>query len=283
MPSYLCMKVNNSTKSYELKTSANKPYLRIGGGYLALTTETGTGLKVKANNTTYKIVETYTVSSTSTYLQSYTYTGSSSSTNSVSVNTQTTKTNKITGANTYMGKAVQTILSNQAQKEKISLFYLTREVTGPYRCRYDFRNDTAAAYSGTSYSMSVFTSSNIQFGLVDSSYANTDSIAYKMIPLFNMYGFPGNQSSQATTEGVPLGTNISSASTYTTEALYSFNKSVTLGATTTLAAAASLYRRILTGYTYTEARTKSISSSNSYQIINTSTQTLTSTYITTVS
>ena len=63
MATYLCVKVNNTTKKFTAKESkeAGKPYLRVPGGYFPLTTETTTGtqLKVRANNTNYRIVETY--------------------------------------------------------------------------------------------------------------------------------------------------------------------------------------------------------------------------------
>lgn len=68
MATYLCVKANNMTKSFTAKDTkeVGKPYLCVKAnnsiGYFPLTTETNTGtkIKVKANNTTYEIVETYT-------------------------------------------------------------------------------------------------------------------------------------------------------------------------------------------------------------------------------
>lgn len=58
MATYLCVKVNStSVKSYAAQASAAKPYLCVSGGYFPLTTETGTGIKVKANGSVYRIAE----------------------------------------------------------------------------------------------------------------------------------------------------------------------------------------------------------------------------------
>ena len=45
---YLKIKANNQTKAYPIKMSAEKPYLKVSGGYVPLTTQTTTGIKLKA-------------------------------------------------------------------------------------------------------------------------------------------------------------------------------------------------------------------------------------------
>lgn len=66
MSTFLVCKVGDTTKSYTCKTTASKPYLRVKDAYLPLTTETGTGLKVKANGNTYRPLETYTTTTEKT-------------------------------------------------------------------------------------------------------------------------------------------------------------------------------------------------------------------------
>ena len=84
MATYLCVKVNStSVKSYEAKSSAAKPYLCVSGGYFPLTTETGTGLKVKANGSTYRLAEggqSVTTTTTATHTVESTWTRSGSET-----------------------------------------------------------------------------------------------------------------------------------------------------------------------------------------------------------
>ena len=83
MSTYLVVKYNNSNKSYTAKDNIpNKPYINISNKYFPLTTETsGTGIKVKINNNIYKIIESYTTSSTYTELSSSTVVGNSSTSN----------------------------------------------------------------------------------------------------------------------------------------------------------------------------------------------------------
>ena len=68
MATYLCVKTNNTTKKYEVKASANKPYMRVSTGYMPLTivTDTNTGLRIKSGNNTYRIIESYTTTQTTT-------------------------------------------------------------------------------------------------------------------------------------------------------------------------------------------------------------------------
>ena len=63
---YLCVKANNATKKYKIEASANKPYIKCAYGYVGFHNSTGTGLKIKNGNTTYKVVETKTTTQTRT-------------------------------------------------------------------------------------------------------------------------------------------------------------------------------------------------------------------------
>ena len=75
MATYLCVKAGNQTKSYAVKSSANKPYMRVSTGYLQLTTETttDTGMRIKDGSSAYRVVESYTTttSAATTYESQY--------------------------------------------------------------------------------------------------------------------------------------------------------------------------------------------------------------------
>lgn len=66
MSSYLVIKNGEEKKSYRCRESANKPYIKVSNSYLPLTTQTGTGLKVKINGSTYRIAESHTEEITKT-------------------------------------------------------------------------------------------------------------------------------------------------------------------------------------------------------------------------
>lgn len=91
MATYLCVKANNTTKKYEVKSSADKPYMRVSTGYMALTTQTdtNTGLRFKQGGSTYRVVETYTttISVETSSTNTYTYTASENVTSSSSKTT----------------------------------------------------------------------------------------------------------------------------------------------------------------------------------------------------
>ena len=87
MANYLVVKNNNSTKSYECKsTHTAVPFVKVNSSYLDLTTETTAGLqyKVKIGNTTYRPKQTYTTisSRSSEYTETTGYSGISSKTTS---------------------------------------------------------------------------------------------------------------------------------------------------------------------------------------------------------
>lgn len=78
MSTYLCVKANNTTKKYEVKASANKPYVKVSTGYMPLTTQTdtNTGLRFKQGGSVYRVIETYTttISVDTSSTNTYTYT-----------------------------------------------------------------------------------------------------------------------------------------------------------------------------------------------------------------
>lgn len=74
MASYLCVKMNSSaTKSYNIKSSANKPYLRVDTGFIPLTTATATGpkLMVRAGGVNYRLADFITTTTAITTGTSY--------------------------------------------------------------------------------------------------------------------------------------------------------------------------------------------------------------------
>ena len=79
MATYLVVKSGNQTKSYTAKTTADKPYMRVGTGYFPLTSETTTasGLRLKLDNKPYRIVETYYTTISTTTSTEYATTRSS--------------------------------------------------------------------------------------------------------------------------------------------------------------------------------------------------------------
>ena len=93
MSTYLVVKNGNTTKSYECKTShSSAPYLKVNtSNYLDLTTNTTTGvqLKVKANGTTYRPLQTTTTisSRSSEYTETTGYSGYVSTTEQYTSNT----------------------------------------------------------------------------------------------------------------------------------------------------------------------------------------------------
>jgi hypothetical protein len=77
MATYLVIKNGNATKSYTCKDSEpNKPYLKVSNKYLPLTTNTTTGLKVKANGNEYSPLASYTTTTERVY-----YSGTESNSN----------------------------------------------------------------------------------------------------------------------------------------------------------------------------------------------------------
>lgn len=116
MATYLCVKANNSTKSYTANQSkeAGKSYLCVKAsnsvGYFPLTTETGTGTNVKikaSNGSTYRIVDgTYTttqqitVTTGTSYLTQQSTSGTSYLTR-ISTSSTNYSTRKSTSKTTY--------------------------------------------------------------------------------------------------------------------------------------------------------------------------------------
>jgi len=89
MATYLCVKAGNQTKSYAVKSTANKPYLKVSSGYIPLTTETttATGLRAKVDGSTYRPIETYTTAiDTTTTIEESKSTGTTSDASSANVN-----------------------------------------------------------------------------------------------------------------------------------------------------------------------------------------------------
>ena len=106
MSSYIVIKNGTQNKSYNIKsTYTGDSYIKVGTyGYLNLTTATTTGLnlKIKQNNKTYRIVNTYTTTSSSS--SQYTYTsGYSGYTSSVRTTGSGYSTSSYTSVTAYSG------------------------------------------------------------------------------------------------------------------------------------------------------------------------------------
>ena len=100
------MRVNNSIRSYEAKTTSSTglPYLRMAGGYFPLTSETATGthLKLRLNDKIYRIRETYTTTrETITTTGTTAYTRSSTVTVTCKTRASTSATAPLTRSSTY--------------------------------------------------------------------------------------------------------------------------------------------------------------------------------------
>jgi len=93
---YLKIKNGTSVKQYTLTDSYAKPYIKVSGSILPLTTQDTTGLrlKVKANNTTYRPLEYGSASASATY-----YTTSE---NTAGLSEITTLTRESTSGTSYL-------------------------------------------------------------------------------------------------------------------------------------------------------------------------------------
>ena len=158
MSTYLVVKYNNSNKSYTAKDNIpNKPYINISNKYFPLTTETsGTGIKVKINNNIYKIIESYTTSSTYTETKSVTAVGNSSTSQGASypiLVTTSTTLNSMTFSSNAMRRTRYTLISRITVSNGFG-----RSIS--YSCRYgaaEIRSEsyTLGAGGSRSYSNSV--------------------------------------------------------------------------------------------------------------------------------
>lgn len=80
MSTYLVIKNGTMTKSYTCKESASTPYLKVSNSYLPLTTQTGTGLHVKASGSTFIPQASYTTTVVESYYKGETGSGNISTT-----------------------------------------------------------------------------------------------------------------------------------------------------------------------------------------------------------
>lgn len=151
MASYLCVKMSGSvTKRYNIKSSANKPYLRVGTGFIPLTTATATGpkLMVRADGTNYRLADfittTTAITTGTSYLTSQKTTGTSYETASrastsstgyesrVSTSATTYYTRKSTSATTYYTRVSTsaTATKTRSSTSKTGYIYTTESYTG---------------------------------------------------------------------------------------------------------------------------------------------------------
>ena len=158
---YLKVQYNNSIKQYSLTNNYNKPYIKVNGSILPLTTNTTNGIhiNIQANNTTYRPLEYQSMSTSNTY-----YT---SAVNSNGLSSTTALTRSSTS---------QTIYHTCSSTSGTS--YLTRSST-----------------SGTSYLTQsttdiVFTSIYSAFGYTGSYQYHSEATTYdiKTVRLMTNYG-----------------------------------------------------------------------------------------------
>ena len=113
---YLVVKAGNQTKSYSVKASANKPYLRVSTGYIPLTTETttATGLRAKVGGSVCRPIETYTTTVQTTVTTGTSY-GTRSSTYSTTYGTRksTSQTGYETRQSQYQTYSISTYLTSR--------------------------------------------------------------------------------------------------------------------------------------------------------------------------
>lgn len=170
MATYLCIKAGNATKSFTAKETkeAGKPYLCVKAnnsvGYFPLTTETSTGtqIKVKANNTTYRIVETYTTSVKSTVTTNTSY-----------------ETRQSTYSTTYGTKVYTSATTYGTRQSTSATGYYTRQSTS-YTGYYTRSSTSSTGYatrastSVTGYATRASTSSTIyKWDIITTYYSNT--------------------------------------------------------------------------------------------------------------
>ena len=212
MSSYLCIKNSkNETKSYELKASANAPYLKVNTtGYLQLTSETSTkwGRRVKgSNNKTYSVVESYTttINTSSTYSVNTNSTYSVNTNSTYSVNTNSTyntiekyntiKTvsteNTVSFANDNIADGPITPLMEISYKRIISNTFMAQSLKITYSRMISINSDIDILIYN---SQNGYTSKTSSYSKSASLYNLSSNItANKLIPrqpLYSVKGYP---------------------------------------------------------------------------------------------
>ena len=182
MASYLCVKMNSSaTKSYNIKSSANKPYLRVDTGFIPLTTATATGpkLMVRAGGVNYRLADFITTTTAITTGTSYLTSAKTTSTSYVTGSRASTsgtgyETRSSTSSTTYATRASTSATTYATRASTSATTYATRASTSATTYA------TRASTSATTYATRASTSATgyataISSGNSDTTYTNLSS------------------------------------------------------------------------------------------------------------
>lgn len=151
---------SSATKSYNIKSSANKPYLRVDTGFIPLTTATATGPKVmvRAGGVNYRLADfittTTAITTGTSYLTSAKTTGTSYQTGSRSSTSGTGyQTRASTSSTTYATRASTSSTTYATRASTSATTYATRASTSS--TTYATRASTSATTYATRASTSA--------------------------------------------------------------------------------------------------------------------------------
>lgn len=189
MASYLCVKMNSSaTKSYNIKSSANKPYLRVDTGFIPLTTATATGPKVmvRAGGVNYRLADFITTTTAITTGTSYLTSAKTTSTSYVTDSRASTSdtgyaTRASTSATSYATRASTSATTYGTRASTSATTYGTRASTSA--TTYATRASTSATtYAGsTSTYATIFVSTTSTVGTSTYNGYGVDSTNTKLL------------------------------------------------------------------------------------------------------
>lgn len=206
MATYLVIKNGNATKSYTCKDSANAPYIKVSNKYLPLTTNTTTGLKVKANGSEYSPLASYTTTTTTSY-----YSGTDSKTERVTLDNHSCSFkgySRSSGTTTYSRSKQQFYTTKwyETIKQPPAIEYDGQEITS---CSVfqtvSYYNSTLDANTsrGTSYASSISSRiASLSTRIVKSEsneFTTTLGEEQNTIVYYSRYGFNAPQGATAST------------------------------------------------------------------------------------
>jgi len=251
MASYLCVKMNSSaTKSYNIKSSANKPYLRVDTGFIPLTTATATGpkLMVRAGGVNYRLADFITTTTAITTGTSYL---TSAKTTSTSYVTGSRASTSGTGYQTRMSTSATTYYTRMSTS---ATTYATRASTSKTDYAYK-TNTTNTIYSGRFFQKAngQTSASTSVANITGKTYVGTNTYVSKQGLVYNT-SISHSQSNTYTRES---STSTTYRRTYSTRSTY-----------TTISITNSIYRKLQYIYNNQYFNTRGNASNSVYFTVN---------------